>query len=120
MCNAFVRTALALSVSLALASGSALAKISKESKKPGPKTVAVKKVSSSKEAAARQARLKKIGSATPKGQPKVTQPKKAAKPTTTSAKKNHTAPARNQIARTSDGGSVAERRARIHSMQVPE
>jgi hypothetical protein len=120
MCNPVVRAALALSISLALASGSALARISKESKKAATKTVtASKSVSSSKEAAARQARLKKIGSATPKTESKAKQHKTAAKPAAKSTKK-YVPAAHDQIARSTDGGSVAERRARIHSMQVPE
>src|SRR5262249_27279582 len=102
-------------------SGNALAKVSSsQSKKAPTKTVATKKNGSpSKEVAARQARLKKIGSATPKAEPKSARPKKAAQPAAKSTKK-HVPAAHDQIASTTDGGSVAERRARIHSMQVPE
>jgi hypothetical protein len=123
MRNPLVRVLLALSIGVALASGSALAKVGKESKKPATKTIAIKKNNSiSKDAAARRARIKKLGSATPKEPPKASRPAKPTKPNTHSGatKKNPAQPAHAQIASNSDGGSVAERRARIHTMRVPE
>jgi hypothetical protein len=111
MCKPFVTALLGLSISLALASGSAVAKVSKDGKNAATKTVATKKNDSiSKDAAARRSRIKKMGSATPKE----TQKSKA-------AKKAKLAQAQaTQMASNSDGGSVDERRARIHTMRVPE
>lgn len=118
MCNPLLRAVLGLSIGVLLASGSALATASNEpGKKPVTKSVAAKKsIPSSKDAAARRARIKKIGSAATKEAPKASQPAKAT--IAGSSKKDHTADA--QLASNSDGGSVAERRAHIHSMRVPE
>ena len=119
MRNGIVRRLLVTGVALALASGAALAKISKESAKVATKTVAAnKRVASSKEAAARQARLKKIGSGSAKAEPKAVQHKKTSKPA--GNQKNAQGRTPDQIASSTDDGSVAKRRARIHSMQVPE
>jgi hypothetical protein len=116
-----VRRLLATGLALTLASGVAVAKVGKENRKVATKTVvANKSVSSSKEAAARKARLKKIGSAAPKTEPKAAHRKKVAKPDAKSTKKHAHIPAHDELASSTDGGSAAERRARIHSMQVPE
>ena len=121
MRNEIVRRLLVTGVALALASGAGLAKISKESTKVATKTVAANKsVASSKEAVARQARLKKIGSASAKTEPKAVQHKKTSGPAANSNKKNAPRQTPDQIASSTDDGSVTKRRARIHSMQVPE
>jgi hypothetical protein len=111
MHNRFVRALLALSIGAALSHGAAFAKVSKDqSKKVATKTIATKKSDSpSKDAAARRARIKKMKSAAPKEARKGSQP---AKPT----KQVQAA----QVASKADGGSIEERRARIHTMRVPE
>ncbi len=118
MCNPFVRALLGLSVGLVLISGTALAKAGEEqSPKPASKSATAKKsVLSSKDAAARRTRIKKIGSAATKETPKVSLHRKSSNAEASTT--NH--PAEAQIASNSDGSSVAERRARIHSMRVPE
>lgn len=119
MSNQVVRSTWILALVMALCSG-ALAKASKEpGKKPPTKSIVTKKTASpSKETAARQARLKKIGSNRAKVEPKATHPTKTPEGNSASPKK-HQARAL-QIASNSDGGSINERRARIHSMRVPE
>ena len=124
MRNQIVRRLLATSLGLALTSGTTLAQDSKEQgQKPATKTIAAKQNDSlPKDGAARRARIKKMGSATPKEAPKGNQPPKKDKPNTHAAliEKSQADHAHAQIATSSDGGSVAERRARIHSMRVPE
>lgn len=111
MHNRFVRALLALSIGAALSHGTAFAKVSKDqSKKVATRTITTKKsVSPLKDAAARRTRIKKMGSAAPKEARKGSLP---AKPTK-QVQATH-------MASNADGGSIEERRARIHTMRVPE